>query len=76
MADAWYDPDELAEMAEGDQTAVEFDPEATEDYDEIEGEDEAVRAALLTDNAAEVQAVIDTFTQPTSPVSGDDTITL
>lgn len=63
MADTWYDPQELKDQADGDQTAPEFDPEATPGYDETVGGDEDGTLTALVDRANAIAAIVDTFTQ-------------
>jgi hypothetical protein len=69
---AWYTPEELADQADGDKTQPEFDPAATEGYDETEafaGDSEvAVAIVAYTDD---LRTTIAGFTQPYPTVSGD-----
>jgi hypothetical protein len=70
----WYDPDELADQADGDQTAVEFDPAATPDYAEIENIGDPAVADILTDYSDALATTIAGFTQnyPTVSAPGFD----
>lgn len=54
----WYDPDEIKAQADGDQIQPEFDPPATEGYDEVEtNATEAVAAAVVRVN--EIAAIVE-----------------
>lgn len=76
MADTWYTPDELAEQADGDKTAPEFDPAATADYADIEHQGDPDVADTLTDHSDALATTIAGFTQDYPTVSADETITL
>ena len=65
----WYDPDELADQADGDQTAVEFDSEPTPGYDEVEAIGDAEVAAALVDYTDDLRTTIAGFTQDYPTVS-------
>ena len=58
----WYDPQELKDEADGDQTPVEFAPPVDEDRGTVEGEPSEERQTLIT-RIDEIRATIETFTQ-------------
>jgi hypothetical protein len=65
----WYDGEELADEADGDQRAVEFDPEATADYADIEHVGDPDVADTLTDYSDDLATTIAGFTQDYPTVS-------
>ena len=65
----WYNPDELAEQADGDKTQPEFDPAATEGYADIEHVGDPAVADILTDHSDALAATIAGFTQDYPTVS-------
>ena len=65
----WYNPDELADEADGDQTPVEFDPAATPDYADIEHVGDPDVADALTTYSDALQTTIAGFTQDYPTVS-------
>ena len=65
----WYEPGELADQADGDKTAPEFDPEATAGYDEVEEIGDAEVAAALVAYTDALRATIAGFTQDYPTVS-------
>lgn len=58
----WYDPQEIKDQADGDQTQPEFTPSVDPDRGTVEGEPSEEKAALRS-RIDDIRSTIDGFTQ-------------